>query len=654
MSMFHAAAADMAQCAALPIPADASQVPLTYCINGVTCHGIPDAFSPTVRRLSTDSNIVTYLYEGRHPSGLCIRAEAQLYRDFPVVDWVASFFNSGDTPSPLVSDICIQADICEKQPTLVHSNGDTCGDNGYEIYHTQLTEALTLTPADGTSCNGAFPYMRLICASTCINLAVGWTGMWYAKFLPTENGTTYAVGQRRCHMVIYPGETMRTPRLTAMISAGDEAHSRNLWRKWYFAHILPKEYGRPLPPKLCLHVWNVDGPEFTGTTTQKQTEGLCTYIERGMKPDIWWIDAGWYPCNGDWTHTGTWEHDPARFPSGMGTIGSACEAQDVQFLVWFEPERVRLGTWLWENHPEWLIMRDGDVNALLDLGNPSACDWLISHVNEKIKEYHIHIYRQDFNFNPEPFWTEAETWDRQGARENLHIQGYLRYWDALLDANPNLWIDSCASGGRRNDLDTMRRAVPLHYTDVGYGNHPIKQKQHRLMFEWIPYFRAHNMSWDNPKTGCYDGSNRSVDRFAFHCALAPSLTNMTFYNGPEEEYETAAEMLPIWRRAAELELRGDYYPLTVCRKDPHDWYAMQFDDAESGEGFIQIIRNTQTEEDTFLLHMVVHNPDAQYFFENMESGDMMQLSGAQLQTGIPLVLAEKRSGAVWFYHIVTL
>lgn len=43
----------------------------------------------------------------------------------------------------------------------------------------------------------------------------------------------------------------------------------------------------------------------------------------------------------------------------------------------------------------------------------------------------------------------------------------------------------------------MRR----HYTDVGYGNHPIKQKPHRQMFEWIPYFRAHNMNWDDPETG---------------------------------------------------------------------------------------------------------------------------------------------------------
>jgi hypothetical protein len=55
--------------------------------------------------------------------------------------------------------------------------------------------------------------------------------------------------------------------------------------------------------------------------------------------------------------------------------------------------------------------------------------------------------------------------DRQGMTDNLHVQGYLAYWDALRRRRPNLVIDSCASGGRRNDLETMRRAVPLHPTD---------------------------------------------------------------------------------------------------------------------------------------------------------------------------------------------
>ena len=74
-----------------------------------------------------------------------------------------------------------------------------------------------------------------------------------------------------------------------------------------------------------------------------------------------------------------------------------------------------------------------------------------------------------------PIWIRNEAEDRIGAIENLHVQGYLKFWDELILRNPGLWIDSCASGGRRNDLETMRRAVPLHYTDMGYGEHQLSR-----------------------------------------------------------------------------------------------------------------------------------------------------------------------------------
>ncbi|MBQ8577761.1 MAG: alpha-galactosidase [Clostridia bacterium] len=649
----HTTKADMAHQTAIFPFQNPESVPLSYVIDGTEYKGIPKFFRPTVKRTALDANLVQYTVEGRHMSGLLVCAECIQHRDFAVTDWIAYFVNDTDKPSPIVSDIRISGEIKGTSAILEHNNGDNCNESGYTITETALGAgaSVTLAPVGGTPCCDAGPYMRLSFDGWGVNLAIGFTAGWTAMFSGTDEGVALAIGQCRCHMTVLPGETIRTPRVTMQAYTGDNVRGRNAWRQFYFAHILPRENGRPIPPKLCLHVFGDGGPEFTGTTEEHQVDGIRKYAERGMKPDIWWLDAGWYSCNFDWPQTGTWEADTARFPHGLTPIGEACEENGAQLLLWFEPERVRRNTWLSDNHPEWLL-DNGSENLLLDLGNPAACDWLIGHVNAKIKEYHVHLYRQDFNFAPASYWEKYETEDRIGAMENLHVQGYLRYWDAILDANPGLWIDSCASGGRRNDLDTMRRAVPLHYTDVGYGNHPIKQKQHRLMFEWIPYFRAHNMSWDNDE-GVYSGGGKPVDRFAFHCALTPALTNMTTCDGPEDEYETAAVMLPIWRRAAELELRADYYPLTPCNADPADWYAMQFDDPDTGEGFVQIIRNTQANEETFVLHMVTHDPEAIYFFENMETGDMMQLTGEQLDEGIPVSLA-KREGIVWFYHIVEL
>ncbi|MGN1409542.1 MAG: alpha-galactosidase [Eubacteriales bacterium] len=634
------------------------EIPLSFRIGDKKFCGIPDFFRRSSEREIVDSNITRYTYTGVcDECGLEIKATHLEYRDFAVSEWTAEFTNNGKEDTPVLSEIMLGGEISGCFREFVHGNGDTCGEDGYEWFRDELKDGgIQINPIDGTSCRGAFPYMKLVFDGFVCRAAVGWPHMWKAVVNRSENGVEYRCGQLRCNMKIHPGETMRTPRLTLMFTDGDEDRSRNIWRRWYMAHILPRENGRPIEPALCLHHWNCEGkPEHTAATEENQVSAIYDYINRGLKPDIWWIDAGWYKCDYDWPHTGTWKPDPDRFPNGFAPIGEACGKNGIRLLVWFEPERVVPGTELHEEHHDWLICERDESkgehgNHLLNLGIKEACDWLIERVDSIIKEGHIRVYRQDFNFDPKMCWTLAEEEDRIGAIENLHVQGYLRYWDELIFRNPGLWIDSCASGGRRNDLETMRRAVPLHYTDVGYGWHAIKQKQFCEMHEWIPYFRSHNMSWDNESVAADGGEWVNNDEFSFQNAMVPAVTYMTWFNAPDEEFARSIAAEKIWRRAAKLTLDGDYYPLTECRKDTSDWYVCQFDDSDRGEGFVQFIRNNFSPDSEFTAHPHTEN-GREYLFENSSTGETFRMTSDELNSGLRITLP-KRSGVVLFYKIV--
>ena len=467
-----------------------ASLPIRFVYNGREYRGMPE-YSRVSHEL-TDGNIMRAEFTAVLEAGLEVRLTYTEYRDFPVREWAASFTNTGSADTPVLEQAVLGGPLDGKLSSFVWSNGDTCREDGYEWFTETFADknALTIGPTDGTSCNGAAPYMQLHMEDYSLRIGIGWPAMWTAAAAKCEcGGGCYTVGQKRCHMVIRPGESMRTPRLTVLAYVGDEDHGRNLWRRWYLAHILPREHGEGLKPYLCMHNFMAEGkPEFTGATEENQCSALKRYLENGVHPDIWWVDAGWYPCDYNWPFIGTWIPDEKRFPDGLAPIGRMCGENGIRFLLWFEPERVVTGTWLHRNHPEWLLSvydENGSLrgNHLLNLADRDAWTWLVNHVDSLIKESHVHVYRQDFNFAPLQYWIAAEGEDRVGALENLHVQGYLAYWDELILRNPGLWIDSCASGGRRNDLDTMRRAVPLHYTDVGYGNHPVKQKQHRTLFE---------------------------------------------------------------------------------------------------------------------------------------------------------------------------
>ncbi|NIM47665.1 MAG: alpha-galactosidase, partial [Gemmatimonadales bacterium] len=187
-----------------------------------------------------------------------------------------------------------------------------------------------------------------------------------------------------------------------------------------------------------------------------------------------------------WPHTGTWEVDTERFPRGLRAITDHAHAKGVKSIVWFEPERVAPGTWLYENHPEWLLGPDGE-QKLLNLGHPEALDWLTEHVDKLIIEQGIDLYRNDFNIDPLPYWRANDPDDRQGITEIGYAMGHLAFWDELRRRHPNMLIDTCASGGRRNDLETLRRSVPLHRSD--HLLEPTSQQCHTYgIASWIPFY----------------------------------------------------------------------------------------------------------------------------------------------------------------------
>lgn len=637
--------------------ASATDLPISFVLDGKALKGIPVAWHPAVERRRIDANICEAVFEGADPrTGLKVRVECTEYQDYPVVEWVAWFANQGAEDTPVIRDILAMDGVfAGPSPVLHHCNGDFYSEEGYTPSQTPLRagDQADFAPNGGRPCDGAFPYYRIEFEGCGLSMAVGWPAQWAARFGGLAEGVQVRVGQERTALRLRPGERIRTPRVTVLSWTGEVGRAVNLWRRWYLAHILPRPKGQPLRPLLACCCPD-EGEEFTAATEENQLRYIERFKQQGIPFDLWWIDAGWYPCyNKDrerkWWITGTWEPDPERFPRGLKPVADRAAREGADLLVWFEPERIQPGTRLDVERPEWLLRAKGSDNGLLNLGDPECRRWLTDHLCRLIEDNGIRIYRQDHNFPPLEHWRQNEAGDRQGMNENLHVQGYLQFWDDLLARNPGLWIDSCSSGGRRNDLETMRRSVPLHYTDYGYGDHPVKLAFHRTLYEWIPYFKEATLSWD---LGGRDKFDHQVDSYSYHCALAPMLFATLDIRRDDYDFALVRKMIGVWRRASDLILHGDYYPHTPFHHRAQAWVAWQFDCPERGCGLLQGIRLPEAPEEEITIQPQGMHPDASYRFEHAETGETRTVSGAGLIQGGFTFALPIRSAALWFYKEV--
>ena len=556
-----------------------SDPPFSFTYNGKPSSEFLATWKTTrqVRKIDEQRTAHTVTYS-EPAGGLSVRCEAVEYNDYPTVEWTLHFRITGSTDTPIIENIQ-SLDVRwqrnrDSQYLLHHNVGSPHDGTDYSPLETVLTGGVNkrIAAAGGRSTWTDMSYFNLERSKDDgLIVVVGWPGQWAANFIHDGDcGIRLLAGQELTHFRLHPNEEIRTPLSVLQFwKGGDWIRSQNIWRRWMIAHNIPRPGGKLPPPLLCGYSGRVYS-EMERGTEENQIMFIDRYCEEKLDLDYWWMDAGWYIQEHGWGQTGTWEVDPKRFPRGLRAVTDHAHAKGMKTVVWFEPERVSPGTWLMEKHPEWLLGGQGD--RLLDLGNPDARKWLTDHVDKFLTEQGIDLYRQDFNMDPLGYWRAADAEDRQGITEIRHVEGLLAYWDELQRRHPTMLIDECASGGKRNDLEMMRRSVPLWRSDFPFGLVENQRMTYGISM-WIPYYGTGVFGWETPP---YNGKVESIEPYVFWSKATPSTMLAVDIRDKDVDYAALRRLTSQWREINSF-FYGDYYPLTKCTTDKDAWIAWQFD-----------------------------------------------------------------------------
>ncbi len=608
-----------------------SSTPFSFTYNGVPSSSFLASWPRTYKEELIDANRTKRTIAFTDPAGrLRVRCVATVYSDFPAVDWTVYFDNIGSTNTRILENIqamntSFAASTSYNGTKLYYSDGSTCAVTDFHPREAVIGSGASMrfAPVGGRSSDGVLPFFNLAKFSDSgVMMAVGWTGQWAATFTRTDNTVNAQAGMELTHLRLYPGESIRTPSTVLLFWNGeDRMRGHNLFRQLVLAHYTPTPGNQPVVPPIAAAPTGVIPLESSTQANMIQCIVNCrTY---GLPIDTWWIDAGWYECGSAWLNTGNWWPDPARYPNGMKPVADMAHATGYKFMLWFEPERAA-GTWLANNHPDWLFggSPSGQFNYL-NLGNPDALAWVKSTIGNMIGDIGIDIYRQDQNGSgPLPSWRDNDASDRQGMNEIKHITGLYDFWDYLLARFPNLLIDNCASGGRRIDIETLRRSLPLWRSD--YCWEPVGEQcaTYGLSF-WLPMTGMGSLETD-PYT-LWSGSGSHV------------VLPLNWYNVYPSYYAPAITFINQLKSIRHL-FTGDFYALTSYSTASNVWIAWQYNRSDLGEGVIQAFRRPDSSLSSTVLTLRGLVPTATYVITDIDNPEnpVVQAGSQLMQSGLPV------------------
>ena len=641
--------------------------PFSFCYGGKKSASFIKQWKFTAtefKRIDPQKEEVIYTYKDPK-TGLLVKCKVTCFNDFNAVEWVLNFMNTSNENSPLIEKVAaIDQSFNSKQAgefMLYHAKGSNAEKTDFQPIDEKLeiNHPVYMSPSGGRSSdNTAFPFFNIeMPGQQGIMAAIGWTGKWYANVLNSDpNSVSLVSGMEKMKLVLYPSEEIRTPKICLLFWQGaNRMIGHNQFRQFMLAHHSPKINGVLAKPLLAgMFDYGDPAPcQEYGCLSESFAVALVKrYQQFKLIPELFWLDAGWYNGvnwetggKGSWaTNVGNWTPNKDRFPNGLKPVADAVHSVGAKFMVWFEPERVYAGSEVDKAHPEWVIQVKGnkrvDKNSyLFNLGNKDARNWMTKLIGDLIENEGIDSYRQDFNFDPSPYWNIMDSSNRVGIAEIRHIEGLYAFWDSLLLRFPNLRIDNCASGGRRIDLETTSRSTPLWRTDYQYGE-PNGYQCHSYGLNF--YLPMHG-------TAVY-----KTDDYTFRSSLGSAVVmNWEITGNNSEPIPAMQKRMQEFKNFRDF-FYGDYYPLTSSHLNEKEdqWLAYQLNRPSQKDGIVIGFRRSMNTNASITAQLSGLDEKGIYELYNEDDKSRIRKTGRELMDGIELTIHKKPSSLLIHYNLV--
>ena len=557
--------------------------------------------------------------------------------------------NLSDGISPLISDLCVldseipvdSADRCVLQTT----GGSYENADDYALKSVDLTAGRTsyFAPEGGRSSDRAWPYFDVTGDGTGFLLAVGWSGQWKASFRRTDDRTVRVrVKQQYLEANLLPGEKIRTPRIVLTFFDGDAVTGHNIFRRLVVSDYSPRGFGGESAVPVSLNFWGGRTESFISRTVKR-------FSAAGIGADAVWLDAGWYadfPSMGEYGLTagnsspekwsmklGQYGVNKNLFPGGsMKNVSDSVHGSGYRFMLWWMiedgcAEAAGELTFGRESYYDLSVDIYGAERLILRLDDDTVLERVLEYFRKKISDEGVDWIRIDSMVRPLNFWLDNDKilaaddgCTRNGITENRYITNFYRLWDTLYSEYDGFYLDNCASGGRRLDIEMVRRSVALWRTDHTSSDRQAMASQMQSVSYWLPYV-------------CGGLVTASEDPYDYRLLYSSGLNLYV----PKEDISDSAlgTYRKILREYGQIRkyYSGAYYQLVPQSREPEGISAFMFFRDDLDSGFLTVAAHEKYSGGEMTFRVRGLDPSAVYTVHDIDDVKKKRditLSGAQL------------------------
>lgn len=372
--------------------------------------------------------------------------------DYDVITRSIRYENASDSMITLLSAKSCSVDMYAPDYELLHMHGDWLREATVE--RTKIDHArLCVESNRGLSSAQQHPFCVLLEKGTneemgkAYGFSLVYSGSFQMEAEPTSTGLlrmNVGISAFDFGWELDAGETFQAPEVVMVYSGEGLGKMSRTYHKLYRERLCRGKYRDEERPMLINH-WDATGTVYTA---ERLVEIAKAGAETGL--ELFVMDDGWFGDTGDEIRQlGDWFPDKRKFPDGLKPMVDGIIDSGMRFGIWFEPEVISVDSYLYKEHPDWVMTAPGYTatpmygQCILDFSNPEVREYIVKSISDILEGCDITYLKWDYN---RPIIETANQEQKHRA-----ILGLYQVLETLTNKFPNVLFEGCSSGGGRFD-----------------------------------------------------------------------------------------------------------------------------------------------------------------------------------------------------------